>query len=150
MDRGAVLSAAGWSTDEELASAVKHFTEKIPGYVTPAAYGVARLDDGNLTFGEVNDVGNTRRLPAVVLAFVCGYSADTATYELSAEQMTEVATLLAPADAAVHMDHPNLWSWRELLEKSNPASTFLAFYLRDLGDKPVGAYDDAFRARLSQ
>lgn len=105
MDRGAVLSAAGWSTDEKLASAVKHFTENIPGYVTPAAYGVARLDDGNLTFGEVNDVGNTRRLPAVILAFACGYSAETATYELSAEQMTEAATLLAPADAATVRRH---------------------------------------------
>jgi hypothetical protein len=144
------LSAAGWSTDEELASAVKHFTEKIPGYVTPTAYGVARLDDGKLTFGEVNDVGNTRRLPAVILAFVCGYSADTAMYELSAEQLTKAAALLAPAEAAVHMDHPNLRSWRELLEESNPASTFLAFYVRDLGDNPAGAYDVEFRARLSQ
>jgi hypothetical protein len=39
-DRGAVLSAARWSTDEESASDVEHFTEKIPGDVTPAAYGV--------------------------------------------------------------------------------------------------------------
>lgn len=86
----------------------------------------------------------------MVLAFVCGHSAGTATYEVSAEQLNEAAALLAPADAAVHMDHPNLWSWRELLEKSNSASTFMAFYVRDLGDKPVGAYDVAFRARLSQ
>jgi hypothetical protein len=89
MDRGAALSAAAWSTDEELASAVKHFAEKIPGYVTPVAYGVARLDDGHLTFGE-------------------------------------------------------------LLEESNPASTFMAIYVTDLDDKPVGACDVAFRARLSQ
>jgi hypothetical protein len=73
-----------------------------------------------LTFGEVNDVGSTHRLPAVVLASVCGYSADTATYELRAEQLREAA---AP---------------------------FMAFYATDLGDKSVSAHDIAFRARLSQ
>lgn len=69
----------GWTTDEDLLAAGLRFAEKIPGYVTPAAYGVARLDGRKLTFGHINRPGGTHLLPAVVLASVCGYVAHTAT-----------------------------------------------------------------------
>lgn len=133
-----------WSTNEELAAAVQRFTAKIDGYVAPAAYGVARVDDGELTFGEVNTYGNTRTLPAVVLASVCGYVDRTATFPLTREQFAEAIDLLAPADAAVHMDHPNLWSWQALLAGAGPGSSFRAFYLANAGD----ATDTDFLGRL--
>jgi hypothetical protein len=133
-----------WVTDEDLAAAVERFTAKIDGYVAPAAYGVARVDADQLTFGEVNAFGNTRCLPAVVLASVCGYTARTATFALTRDQLAEAIELLTPADAAAHMDHPNLWSWQALLAGAGPSSSFRAFYVADAADP----CDAEFRARL--
>ena len=110
---------------------------------------IARLDAGRLTFGEVNDVGYIHRLPATVLASVCGYTARTATFPLSAAQLREAVARLAPAEAALHWEHPNLWSWRALLHDSDDLSTFLAFFVADPTDAPVDEHDAAFRARLS-
>jgi hypothetical protein len=144
-----VSPAGAWRTDEELASARQRFAADIPGYAPPAAYGVARLDAGRLTFGEVNGVGHIHRLPAAVLASVCRYTSRTATFPLSAADLCEAVTRLAPAEAALHWEHPNLWTWRELLHGSDPSSSFLAFFVADPADPPVDDHDAAFRARLS-
>ena len=138
-----------WRTDEDLAAAVAEFTRRTPGYVAPAAYGVARLDEGTLTFGAVNDLGHTGRLPAAVLGHVCGYRGRTSTYRLNAAEFERAVGLLAPAAAAVHREHLNLWSWRELLEQAAPSSLFLAFFVADPRDQPVGPHDAVFRGRLS-
>jgi hypothetical protein len=142
-------TAEHWRTDDELAAAVAEFTRRTPGYVLPAAYGVARLDSGMLSFGEVNGLGHARRLPAVVLAHVCGYRGRTSTYRLGPAQFGRAVTLLAPAEAAVHLQHPNLWSWRQLLEEAGPSSEFLAFFVADPRDEPVGPHDAVFRSRIS-
>ena len=141
--------AQQWHTDEELAAAAADFARRTPGYVLPAAYGVARLDDGMLSFGEVNGLGHDRRLPAAVLAHVCGYRGRTSTYRLSPAEFERAVTLLAPAAAAVHRAHPNLESWRKLLAQASPASVFLAFFLADPRDEPVGPHDAVFRSRLA-
>jgi hypothetical protein len=117
--------------------------------VHPAAYGVARVDGELLTFGEVNRVGHIHRLPAAVLASVCGYTSRTATFPLTADQLREAVRRLAPAEAALHWEHPNLWSWRELLDGAVPSSTFVAFFVADPADQPVDAHDAAFRDRLA-
>jgi hypothetical protein len=117
--------------------------------VPPAAYGVARLEGERLTFGEVNRVGHIHRLPAAVLASVCGYTSRTATFPLSAAELAEAVRRLAPAEAAVHWEHPNLWSWRELLDGVDDSATFVAFFLADPADEPVDAHDAAFRDRLT-
>jgi hypothetical protein len=137
-----------WRTDPELAAARRELAATIPGYVAPASYGIARVDAGHLTFGAVNAVGSTHRLPAVVLASVCGYTNRSGVYPLSPEQLAVAAVLLAPAEAATHVDHPNLWSWRELLADAGPSSTFLAFFVATDGDEPVDAHDAEFRALL--
>ena len=67
---------AVWRTDEDLAAAQQHFAAGIPGRDPPIAYGVARLDDGGLVFGHVNEPGGMHRLPAVVLAVVDDPPAD--------------------------------------------------------------------------
>jgi hypothetical protein len=139
---------AAWRTDEDLAAARQHFAAGIPGWKPPAAYGVARLDDGGLVFGHVNEPGGVHRLPAVVLATVCGHASGTATYELTADQLRRAVTLLAPAEAAVHWEHPNLWSWRGLLDGTGSAGRFRAFFVADVDDPPVDARDAAFRAVL--
>ena len=55
---------------------------------------------------------------------------------------------LAPAEAALHWEHPNLWSWRELLEGARADSTFVAFFVADPADAPVDDLDAGFRARF--
>jgi hypothetical protein len=102
-----------------------------------------------LTFGEVNDVGHIHRLPAVVLASVCGYTSRTATFLLSAADLREADNRLVPAEAALHWAHPNLWSWRELLDGVGPSSAFMAFFVADPADEPIDARDAAFRDRLA-
>jgi hypothetical protein len=120
----------------------------IPGYVPPAAYGVARLDGERLLFGAVNGTSHIHRLPATVLASVCGYTSRTAAFRISAADLSEAVRRLTPAEAALHWEHPNLWSWRELLEGADTSSTFVAFFVADPADPPVDDLDAAFRARI--
>jgi hypothetical protein len=110
---------------------------------------VARLDAEGLIFGAVNGVGHIHRLPAAVLASVCGYTSRTATFRLSGADLGEAVRRLTPAEAALHWEHPNLWSWRELLDGAAASSTFVAFFVADPADEPVDAHDVAFRARLT-
>jgi hypothetical protein len=60
----------------------------------------------------------------VVLASVCGYTSRTGTFPLGVADLQEAVDRLAPAEAAVHWEHPNLWSWRELLDGADASSTF--------------------------
>jgi hypothetical protein len=138
-----------WETDEDLAAARERFAAGISGFIHPAAYAVARRDGERLTFGHVNEPGGMHRLPAAVLASVCGYVSTTGVHPLSPEQLSEAVERLAPAEAATHWEHPNLWSWRQLLADARPDSTFLAFFLTDLADPPVDADDARFRRALT-
>ena len=137
-----------WATDQDLQSARERFATAIPGFVSPPAYAVARKDGERLTFGHVNEPGGMHRLPAAVLASVCGYAATTGVYPLTREQLSEAIERLAPAEAATHWAHPNLWSWRELLADAGPSSAFLAFFLADVADPPVDDDDAEFRRAL--
>ena len=85
-----------WRTAEDLASARQHFAARIPGWTWPASYGVARVDDGELVFGRVNEPGGTHRLPAVVLASVCGHVSGTSTYPLTTDQLRRAVELDDP------------------------------------------------------
>ncbi|MFZ2228240.1 MAG: hypothetical protein WA090_03100 [Candidatus Nanopelagicaceae bacterium] len=134
-----------WVTDSELIAAQSHFTSMISGYVMPAAYSVARFDSTELTFAHINHIGEVRPLPAAVLAFVCGYISTTGTYRLNRKQFERAIVLLSPAEAATHMEHPNLWSWRELLNSADSNSDFLACFVTDPLDAPVSEEDAQFR-----
>ena len=142
------VSEERWVTDADLADARKHFIDQMPGFKAPVAYGVARMDEERLSFGYVNHPASRHRLPAVVMALVCGYRRETGVFPLTTDQFSRAISALSPAEAAVHWDHPNLWSWRELLEGARSGSEFLAFYVADLDDPPVDERDAAFRARL--
>ena len=139
-----------WATDDDLHSAQQRFAARIPGLVMPAAYGVARKDGARLTFGHVNPPGAVRPLPAVVLAFVCGYVARTGVYCLDHGRFAEVIEQLAPAEAATHVPHPNLWSWRDLVDGASANSSFLAFFIAAIADPPVDKDDAQFRQLLTQ
>ncbi|MHB8438954.1 MAG: hypothetical protein ACYDD4_07310 [Acidimicrobiales bacterium] len=141
--------AEAWRTDEELAAAAERFAATVPGYRLPAAHGVARVDGDTLTFGHVNDFGSARPLPAAVLASVCGHHGSTAAYHIDRASFERAIELLAPAEAATHMPHPNLWSGRELLAGAGPDSSFVVFFVQDPDDEPVDEFDDRFRALLT-
>jgi len=134
-----------WTTDEDLTAARLRFAEGLPGYELPVAYGVGRLDDGELVFGHVNRPGGHHLLPAVVLASVCRHPSGTATYVLSPDQMADAVARLAPAEAATHWDHPNLWSWRTLIEGGSSDSKFVVIFVQSLDDPAVDEHDVRFR-----
>lgn len=140
---GAVIEA--WVTDEDLAEATDRFTSTIQGFVMPIAHGVARLDEGTLHFGHANKIGAARPLPAVVLASVCGYVGESGVFQLDREDFAEAVRRLTPAESAIHMPHPNLWSWRDLLAGATSNSVFLAFFVANVDDTPVNGYDAQFR-----
>jgi len=97
----------------------------------------------------VNEPGGVHRLPAAVLASVCGYAATSGVFPLTRDQLAEAVERLAPAEAATHWEHPNLWSWRELLADAGPGSEFRAFFLTDPADPPLpGGVDAEFRRAL--
>ena len=137
-----------WTTDEDLMAARLRFAEGLPGYEQPVAYGVGRVDDGELVFGHVNRPDGQHLLPAVVLASVCGHSSGTATYVLTADQMADAVARLAPAEAATHWDHPNLWSWRTLVNGGSSDSTYVVIFVQNLDDPAVDEYDVQFRECL--
>lgn len=137
-----------WATDEELGAARERYTAGIPGYVSPAAHGVARKDGDELTFGHVNPPGAARPLPAVVLASVCGYVATTGVFRMDRDRFAEAVARITPAEAATHIPHPNLWTWRELLAGGDADSEFLAFYLASASDPVVDEDDARFRERF--
>ncbi len=122
---------------------------QIPGFVSPVAYSVVRLEEGQLTFGHVNDRSSEHRPPAVVLASFGGYTSRTGTFNLNREDFSRAVAALAAAEAATYWEHPDLWSWRRLLEQAGPQSIFIAFHPTDLTDPVVDEHDDAFRSRLS-
>ena len=127
--RSAVMEEA-WRTDEELVAARQRFAEMVPGYVAPATYGVLRIDgDGGYEFGHINGPGGGHMLPAAVLASVCGHASGTQTYELTVEEFAGAVERLSPAEAATHVEHPNLWSWRRLLEGVGAGSRFVVFFV---------------------
>lgn len=138
-----------WVTDDDLTVATDRFASTIPGYALPVAQGVARLDQGALTFGHVNKIGAIRALPAAILAGVCGYANKTGTFRMSYADFAEAVRRLAPAEAATHMPHPNLWSWRELLAAGTSDSEFLAFFVASADDAPVDEYDVQFRELIT-
>lgn len=142
-------SLAAWATDDDLHAAYARFVARIPGFVPPVAYAVARKDRSGLTFGHVNPPGALRRLPAVVLASVCGYTATTAVFELSRGQFARVIRCLTPAEAATHLPHPNLWSWRQLLAEAGATDSFVAFFVAAEDDPPVDGNDVWFRQLMN-
>ena len=137
--------ADAWATDDDLVAAHQRFAGAIPGYRMPAAYGVARHDGEDLVFGHINRPGEVRPLPAVVLATVAGYSAATVAARLSREDFQRAIQLLEPAEAATHIPHPNLWSWRQIAADASPQSEFVAFLVADANDGLVDELDARFR-----
>jgi hypothetical protein len=101
-----------WATPEEIAVARARFEAAIPGWRQPEAYGVGRRVGEAVEFARINT--SVHRLPAVILATVCGHASGSASYVLTPAELDRAIGLLAPAEADTSQPHPNLWAWREL------------------------------------
>ena len=135
-----------WVTDEDLTRARQHFAGGIPGWVQPVAHGiVTTTDDGTKTVQVASTLEH--RLPAVVLASVIGRRSGTATMSVTLEQLERAAELLAPAEAALHWEHPNLWTWRRLLAESH--ALIEAVFVDSLADPLSSEADRLLRASLT-
>ena len=77
----------------------------------------------------MNGLGAVRPLAAVVLASVSGYVDRSSNSALTHDQMAEAIERLTPAEAATHMPHPNLWTWRDLFAGARAGSQFRAYFL---------------------
>jgi hypothetical protein len=143
-----------WETPEKISAAQARFVRRIPGWTSPAAHGVvlvpaSRIGSRTVRFPVANTVGHD--LPAVVMALVTGRVNETATFEVSPEQLHEAIELLTPAEAAPMYRHPNIAAWRVMRERlrQDPSHRVFAVFVADLADPSSGPYDDALRAQIA-
>ncbi len=149
-----------YSTLEEIQQAARDLEATIDGYQTPAAFGVGIATVG--PSGDVLDVAypkvnlpepGSNSLTASSVAKVTGHSSGTATYELTAAQLDEVISILAPAEAYTEIPHPNLDAYRALaaaLPQPAHGGTrhLFAAFIGDLDDDPIDAVDGYLRLHL--
>lgn len=134
-----------WVTDDDLRDARERFAAGIEGWIQPVAHGIVTTGDDGTSKVEVVS-GLDHRLPAIVLASVIGGSSGTRTIPVSLEQLRQAAELLAPAEAALHMPHPNLWTWRRLLDER--PRRIEAVFVQDLADPICSEADRLLRAAI--
>jgi hypothetical protein len=102
--------AERWSTPEEIRAARAKFEAAIPGWRYPVTYGVGRRVGSRIEFARVDT--ELHKLPAVILATVCGHTGGSASYIVDHATFDHAIELLTPAEADTSQDHPNLWAWR--------------------------------------
>lgn len=146
---GSAMQPDAWSTLDEIHAALGRFTAAIPGWETPAGYGIGIMDAGDsrqAAFPVVN-VG-AHRLPAVVMSTVLKHVSGTAAYRFGPAEFDDALAQLAPAEACTDEQHPNLWSWREL--RATGAPEFVAVFVGSFDDPALDPVDRVFRRRVRQ
>lgn len=134
-----------WATLEEVAAARERFEAAIPGYQPPVTYGVGRRVGDGVEFARINTEGH--RLPAAVLATVCGHRQGPASYVLTPGDLDRAIELLVPAEADTSQPHPNLWAWRELRARLSDTDEVIAVFDADPTQPSSDPYVLAMRAR---
>jgi 2,3,4,5-tetrahydropyridine-2-carboxylate N-succinyltransferase len=129
----------------------------MPGYRRPAAYAVGAATiapSGQILDTRYPVVNTDAHLPAVVLSQVLGRTSGTATHRLERADLEAAIAALAPAEACTEIDHPNLNTWRGLLDllgQPDPAGgqrVVVAAFIDALTDAPVDAHDVYLRLHL--
>jgi hypothetical protein len=134
-----------WVTDGELGAARQHYAAQISGWVQPIIHGLVTTSAiGEQRVQVVS--GMDHRLPGVILGFVIGRVSGTATISVAAEQLAHAAALLTPAEAALHTPHPNLWTWRRVLDEKLPVIE--AVFIESLDDPISSEADRLLRSSL--
>lgn len=141
-------------TPEKIDAVMADMVASMPGWVPPVAYGVTlvpveALGTTAVRFPVVN-VG-VHGFPALALGEVTGHRAGTATYEVSAVEIGRAVEIVAPAEAAAMYQHPNLNSWRRLLEDLSeaPGGRIFAVFIASLDDPVSSPYDEALRQQIA-
>jgi hypothetical protein len=127
----ALLAELGesWETPEEVAAARTQLIARIPGWTLPASYGLARENSGRIEFARANF--GEHALPAVVLATVLRHEGGTAVYRMDAKLLSQAIRLLGPAEVCTAYEHPNLWTWRVVLEQIADGGEAIAVFAYD-------------------
>ncbi|MGW0658707.1 hypothetical protein [Streptodolium elevatio] len=153
-----MTTAENWTTAADLAAARERFEAAIPGWRTPAAFGMgtvasgtdAEADGAAAEFPVANAGGAA--LSAVVLATACGHRTGTASYDLTVDQVGRAVELLAPAEGYTAVPHPNMAAWRAVLARLRAGDRgvrAVAVFVADLADPVADAHDAALRAGIS-
>ncbi len=144
-----------FSTLDDLHAARDEIAASIDGFEPPAAYavGIATLGPS----GAVLDVSYPAvnlgfGYPGAVLSKVIGHVNGTVAHEITPDQLSTVIDELAPAEA-VDVPHPNLASWRALLQLASVPTLsgtrqLFATFIGDLDDDPTGPADAYLRLHL--
>lgn len=139
----------------DLVEARERLEAAIPGWRPPVAQGlgiVRTAADGveqPVEFPVVNT--GEHRLPVVVLGGVLGRVDETATYEVSRDQLDRAIEVLSPASAATFMAHPNLAAWHVIRGAlaADARARAVAVFVADLADPETSTYDAALREQLA-
>ena len=138
-----------WKTMDDLQVAAERFVATIPGWRRPVVDGVGLIPSGAAPAPEhfpLTNIGQ-RKLPAMALATIVGYSSGTRVIELDRAQLERAIAVLSPAEACP-IPHPNLWTWRDTylpFLDADPTARIVAVYIEDLDDPVAGPEDAAFR-----
>lgn len=120
-----------WETVDDIRNARLRFEAAIPGWRTPAAFGLGEIDEnGRIDFFRVNT--RDHALPAVVLATVCECRGETGSHRMTRDDLAKAIDLLAPAEACDAYQHPNLWAWQARHSELSPDARLAAVFLADL------------------
>jgi hypothetical protein len=143
-----------WDTQEKIDEAKRRLAARMPGWQVPAAYGIALVPDADLATSEVSfPVVNVpvHGLPALVLGLLTGRRHESATYELSPSQLETAIALLAPAEAARMMSHPNLLAWRKiaLSWREDPSTRLVVVFIANFSEEVTSPYDEAVRRQIA-
>src|SRR3954449_12941612 len=104
-----------WTTLTGLREIARVRAERIPGWQAPVAYAVGYRGHDGWHFPHVNQPSGTHGLPAVILAECVGYTSGTREFSMTTMQLDDTIARLAPAEAAVGINHPNLVAWRSVV-----------------------------------
>lgn len=109
----------------------------------PAAWAIVHEAGGEIVVDRVN-VGEGM-LPALVLATVAAWPDRTGSVPLSAAGLDAAIAMLAPAEACVEVEHPNLRAWRYLHQEIGDGGSAVIVALEAI-DLP--GHDDRFVAAV--
>lgn len=143
-----------WITVADIARARQRFIDAIPGWRAPHSHATGFVPAGAGIGPEHFPLVNTGEhlLPAAVLATVLGYTAGTAVYDLSPQQLDAAIALLTPAEACADYEHPNLWRWRDDIRpawRQDTRARVIAVFLSDEPSPLLDAHPAVVAARAA-
>jgi hypothetical protein len=122
-----------WSTPAQIAAKLAEFESALgPHWVRPMGWGVLHENaDGRIVVDRA-EAGEQRHLLAlVVLATVTGYPGQgISVTRIGAAELDQAIAGLAPAEACLEYEHPNLRTWRYLREEIGDGGSAVAGFTR--------------------